>query len=485
MWKWIGGVCLGFVAAVVVAIVLYWFAMPRRNDLADLERWKIDPSITLPEDYLVMSQYLQVPSDLSDDEIDWMIEGLFREEDKYFKCDRLEIVGERAVPKLVEALSDQRIGKVRRGEGSQSPLYKIVSLLKPYSPPEAAAPLIRLADHSDPKVRAMVAEALGNIGTEECTAAVIELLADGEKQVRFDAVSGIGEGIKSGKASPEFLQVIFTPVVKSRKTQRPFFGFEARVLLEIDQDRAMAILLEVPDFWTHNPDLGSLLEVMNDQKVKVPLDHLLPLLKQLQTIDFQQQHPNPYGASLKLYARNPDANAEELIQKEVHSENDLVRYAAIESTGILAGIIDPPSHTYKLLQDHKFEELTKPQQYCAITENYGIHVVNGGHNQLFQAFSGQDCALTIEAFKAMGANKSADVLTQAAKLVGVDFTDPYPVDEPADNLSEGDLEELHRLDDRFEELESSEEENYPLVVRYAIEHKEDFQDEPATKKDSP
>jgi hypothetical protein len=76
---------------------------------------------------------LHVPADISDAEIQKMVERVFVQEDKDFNYARLEIVGKKAKPFLLEALADPRVATRFDPDGFTNgpnyPLQRICGLL--------------------------------------------------------------------------------------------------------------------------------------------------------------------------------------------------------------------------------------------------------------------------------------------------------------------------------------------------------------------
>ncbi|MFN3149262.1 HEAT repeat domain-containing protein [Bremerella sp.] len=370
-------------------LVLILVGCMARADESDQElrkRWYLEPGGELQKDVWYPEHYFKVPDDLTDDEVRQMVGRLFVEDDNNHNFARLKLLGERAMPMLVEGLHHPRIASLRFKEerpiGGDSPLDRIISLIEPFGPAEAVAPLVSLAEHQDPYFRAEAAKGLASIGTAPCVTPLEVLLFDSDLNTRASASLGIRRILKEKRATEEFKQGIYPALQKDLAADKTDW-MTARMMVEIDRERTLPIILASEMLSVNNPDIGDLLDVLNQKSVVLPLENLLPLIKAIQKRGPVNEYPSAYGEALKLYARNPDDKTEEVVRAALNSEDALVKYAALDSLVILAGMSAPIEYSRGLLKTQKLEKLTKPQQYCYCVDRYLFDLADGGHRFYF------------------------------------------------------------------------------------------------------
>jgi hypothetical protein len=163
---------------VACSALISHFFKPRKHRLVGFREYVKNPELKREmSDYRAERESLQVPDDISDAEIRQMVDRLFVHADDDFNFDRVELVGARAVPFLVDALDKPETWKTTFPEGGHvfdpgSPFERICRLLDPVGPAEAARSLSKYTDHTDDRFRQLTALALGNIGTRECIDAI-------------------------------------------------------------------------------------------------------------------------------------------------------------------------------------------------------------------------------------------------------------------------------------------------------------------------
>lgn len=409
-----------------------------------------------------------------------LIEVLFheqsREEYDSFEEDyeRLEEIGELAVPALIKALDDPRTATVRFEErgyfpGGNSPFERITKLLDPFAPVEAVRPLEKFLQHEDSHFRKEAALALGNIGAPACVPPMLRALADTDQYVRTYAMMGINRAITADRGTPEFLDAVFSALTELLSRDED----AAQLLLKIDPDRAVPILLSPEHFTTENKRLHDILRALNRGGHKVPHNLLLPLLATQKPLINAFPHYRIYNEALIAYAKNPDAATEAALRAELQSPNQSVQLAAAEALAILAGVGKANTFVFEAVARRGFDKLTTPQQHYYAVLMYDTEVNNGGHSQYFVNSSGEHWKEAIAGLKAIGAPSRAAILQEAGALFG-------PEGPAVDSNTR--LRQLNAMTQQQEESLSALESRYDpnaenieiLLSLFATSHREHF-----------
>lgn len=433
---------------------------------------------------LAARQALTVPDDISADAIAKMVERLFVEPDDDFNFDRLELVGNKAVPLLIRALADPRTATtnwgLERGHAlsTRSPLERICNLLAPFGPPAAAPPLAKFVDSEDDYFRQQAAEALGNIGTADCIGPVSKFLDDNNDYVRASAMDSIRLGLETRRSQQEFLEAMFPAVARLLDRDDSTVGGSAPdLLLAIDADRALPILLSPQYFTTSNGQLQYILQTLNRAGRKVPHGQLLPLLTELAPKTSEYLSDYAYAAALVAYAHNPDEAAERTVRAALDSANDVIKRAAGEALEILAGLTDLRSVAFEHLKRTEFNALAEPLQFYLAVCIYDAEVNNGGHSQYFVNSSGDHWRAALRGLAAVGAAERAAILREAVAL----FSPAGPSEnnearhQQVATFSKAKDAALDALDDRYYACRENVE---TLLSLYAIENKAHFRSPP-------
>lgn len=270
----------------LLGYLAYRLVLPRQRNLVGNREWAKNPALPSAADNpLAVPGIREVPADISAAEIQKMVDRLFVMADEDFNLHRLKQVGEKAIPALVHALDSPQTLTAQLEQGSrawepQSPLERMVELLAPFGPAEAAGPLAKFVDHEIPHVREQAAFALGNIGTQECIGPVVKALEDEVEDVRSRAMFGIERGMQANRCQAEFLQGVFPALLKlANRPDSPSIDNRApSLLLAIDPDRAASVMLSPEIFHPNNRQVGFILHAMNQAGQKIPHDLLLPFL---------------------------------------------------------------------------------------------------------------------------------------------------------------------------------------------------------------
>lgn len=358
-----------------------------------------------------------------DDEIQRLVERLFAR-DGSSEFERLEAIGEQAVPALIGALEDPRTAAVKfdiQGfvRGGESAFERINELLEPFGPAEAVRPLEKYMQHQDDYFRKYAAVALGNIGTAECIAPMLVALDDAEESVRSFAMMGIQRGIEAERCSVEFLDAMFPALTKLlNRDDDDSFGRAPQLLLKINTDRALPVLLSQEYFTTENRKLRYIIKALNVAGHRIPHEQLLPLLRSEQLLIDEYPRYYNYAEALIAYAHNPDAAAEDTLRAELRSTNTWVQEAAAEGLAILSGISNAREVVFEAVKSEGFEKLSVPRKHYFAVLMYDAEVNNGGHSQYFVNPTGENWKEAIAGLKAIGAENRAAILLDATAVFG-------------------------------------------------------------------
>jgi HEAT repeat protein len=419
-----------------------------------------------------------VPDDISDDEIQQMVDRLFVQKDES-NFERLKLVGPKAVSMLIALLDNPKTASTRFLDckhvlDARSPFERIVELLDPIGPAEAARSLANYIDHEDDHFRKYAAMALGNIGTLECVAAMLKALDDPDDYVRSYAMTGIHRGIKSKRCSKEFLDAMFPALTNLlNRHDSTVSGSVPKLLLEIDMERALPVLLSTTYFAIDNEEVHHFIRALNASGYKIPHDTLLPFLKTTKPLVDKHPYGYVYAEALRAYANNPDVSAEQLFRIEETSSSKQVKEAAANALTILSGVSNARAFVFDALKAQGFDYLIPHLKHYYAVFIYDAEVKNGGHSQYFVNSSGNQWRSALEGLNAIGAKARAAILTEAAALFGPagPSIDTSPRTRQLARFSEQQEKSLSELDTKYYSCNES---VNALLDQYAITHKQHF-----------
>jgi HEAT repeat protein len=378
------------------------------------------------EQYFAERDALTVPDDISQDEIQTMVDRLFVEGDDDFNLDKLKLVGDKATPLLIAALNSDRAFKATFSEGghsfdAQSPFERICNLLEETCPPAAVNALKRYAAHPDGDFRKHAAIALGNIGTDACIDPIVKLLGDEDDYVRSYAMMGIERGIDGDRCTDNFLNSVFPALqLLLDRDDSSISGTAPKLMLAINQERAKPIMLSEKFFTHKNEELHYIVEAFNEAEVPIPHGKLLPLIDVLQPLVETYPHDYQLAMALIAYSRNPDQNTEKILSRLRNCPKERVTEAAADGLAMLAGVTDPSTFVFEKLDSHGWDGLSVEQQHYYAVLVYNAEVNNGGHSQYFVNSSGENHPTALAGLRAIGAAKRSAILLQALQLFGED-----------------------------------------------------------------
>ncbi|ADG65992.1 hypothetical protein Plim_0140 [Planctopirus limnophila DSM 3776] len=472
-------ITLGIIASVAIFLYLAFreYFSAGRGGFHD---WVTNPDYRkAASDYFAARAALVIPDDISESEIRGMVERLFVEKDQDFNKERLKLVGIKALPFLIEALEDpQTAVKMFSKDGhafaEKSPFERICNILEPLAPPSAVGALSRYIVHDNEHFRVYAALAMANIGTAECIPHTLKSLTDQNPQVCTFGMYGIHRGITAQRSEKAFLDAVFPTLIELlTRDDLSTTRTAPELLLAIDRERATEILISSANLAVDNNRSEYNLLALNNAKVKIPHERLLPFLNTVKPLIGKYPHSYEYSAALVSYAINPDSKAQEVIQSELNSTEEVVRRGAGEAIAILHGVLDAYGYALNRMDDLGFDDLSSPLKLYLAVRIYDSEVNNGGHTQFFSNSSGGHWMEALKGLKEMGAHERAKVLEEAIKLFGA--SGPSRNDENR-HKELAKLVSRHRklfesLDDRYY---SCTEDVNVLLAKFAVQNKQHF-----------
>lgn len=437
--------------------------------------------------YFEARRSLKVPENISEEEIRQMVERLFEQEDKNFNLDRLKLVGQKAIPSLIEALKDPRTSTVKfQNEhvfDKQSPLERICELLREVDATEAVEAILPFVEHEDPHFRREALRLLAQIGREEH----LPILRQGLKNedTNFFVLLGIRKGMQMERpgdheSRKKYQAALFSVLAEFLESEDNQHVEEtAGLLLKIDSSQALPLLLSDKHFSTARKQTYEILSALNDAQIQIPHEVLLPYLQEIPALANNYSHCRAYGEALIAYANHPDQKTSECLQKALDFPDKYVQRGAAKAISIQSGL---PENLWGRLVERVYEnddpsaslaKLPKPVANFYAVQVYDSEVNNGGHTQYFSNSSGDDWKLALRGLKELGLDQRAGCLRAALNWFGE--SGPSPVrKQRSKQLSAL----ISRQEDVFEEIDSryyqlNENVDKALQV-YAAQHAKDF-----------
>jgi hypothetical protein len=299
-------------------------------------------------------------------------------------------------------------------------------------------------------------------------------LADEEDYVRSFAMMGIAHGMEKGFGTQEFRNEIFPSLESLLDRRDSSVGGEApKLMLAIDEARALPVLLSPRYFTVDNREIHYILRALNASGQKVPHELLLPLLAAERERSGEYPHDYAYAEALRSYAIHPDAKTEATLRSDLDSANERIRVAAAESLAALCGVTDARDVVFTLADERGFAGMAPEQRHYLAVVLYDMEVNNGGHSQYFANTFGERWKDAIDGLVAIGSEERATILREAASLFGSDG--PSEVRESRWNqLDKLDHGRLSALDTRYYACKDVVD---VLLARYALENRERFASE--------
>jgi hypothetical protein len=363
-----------------------------------------------------------VPLDLPEEEIKVLVEGLLhRDQDDFEGIERLERVGAKAVPALLQALVDSRFHRGRFTDSAEerTPFQIVVYTLQPYRPAEAVPLIAPFVRHQDEYNRKAAGEVLAEFGYGSCIEPVSIALSDEDDYVRDDVLEGICKGIKNGNCEPTFRTAIFERVVPLLARRDSTVGGAApRTLLELDRERAIPVLLSEEFFTVANRELHYILRTLSQENIPIDRERLLGVMKELRPLAGDYPYDYSFAECLILLAQAKDREAEKWAREGLLSPSEKVREEAGHALGILHGIKDPHGYVNYRMGEVGYEGLTPPQQALHRVHMLTAEVRNGGLSQYFVNSSGDLSHETLRDLEVIGLTDTHRILHEAMQLFG-------------------------------------------------------------------
>ena len=483
-------ISIGILSVVfTLAYVYYWNTSSQGDGRGGFLDYLKNPSYRQEAaEYFAVRDALEVADDISDEEIQKMVDKLGSDDDE-FNLDRLKLVGEKAFPMLIKVLENRSLASQRISDGdeevdefSESIFERVVDLLHPYGLSEATEALSAYVDHEEDHFRKYAAYALGNIGSDECVDPILKALADQDDYVRSYAIMGMQFGIKDKRCTPNFLKAVVPKLLELLDKQSIAGGTDLPdLLLAIDQKQAVKFFLSDKYFSIENENLLDILRVLNESEIAIPRDKLFKLMKIIKPLAVKYSYEDQYAEALLAYANNPDDNAEQLFRKELSSAYPDIQQAAAEGLGILLGVKNASHYVFDIEEKKGFEGLSLPQKYYYAVTIYDGQVNNGGHSQYYVNTYGTAWRFAYDGLKAIGTKERVEIIIQSAKLFGKGgpSDDGNELHEQIASFTRKQDQALSELDDRYYDCKESIE---TLLAQYVLKHPEHFTNSPLKKR---
>lgn len=349
------------------------------------------------------------------DEVQTLIRQLADPQQAFAARDRLEADLDRVRPWLLDALGDPAL--LADGADGARPGVTHVLYLLSRAPSDDTLQRVRpLAEHRLTAVRAGVGRVLAVAGEDQDLGRVCALLTDEAERVRAETVVGVALLHESGRASSAYEAAVFAAVGEAlRRSERESYPSTPRLLLELDRKRALA-LFQAPELL--RPQVGALrgvLDALVDERVAVPVDPLLALLPELDARgDAAGKYDDPRAPLIELLGAHQGPRVDEVLRRYSTCKNAYTAMTAAELRCRRLGL-DP----YVALDDDP-TSASAPRRTVALCVDFDYQVGNGGFRQFFGNGSGEWAAETVDALRAIGAPRSAELLERAAAEFGAD-----------------------------------------------------------------
>jgi HEAT repeat protein len=442
------------------------------------EKWYLDKDRMNEPAYREMVEIAQSRAKFMDEYaipelVEMLLSSQVNREDYLTLC----MLEERAVPAMVEALSDPRfheLEEIAPNVRAASRLGRLWDQMEPYAPAAAIEPLTMLASHEKREVRQSAALALGSIGRVEAIEPLKKCLADPEFFVREYALMGLRRAIASRRAAPKLLADLFDPVSALVDMKPSIIGTEAPlVLLSLDRGKAIAFLADAKRIRPDHPQIASIVKALSLARAVMPGERILPVVDALE----RQTPPefSAYGHALVLLALAGDPSSAARIEKAMSHEDRRLRSLASDAYLALNGV----SHAYDVwnlgLSDSNSPE---PVRYFVAVSNLNYEIMSGGLSWYFYNSTGDGIADALAGLKAIGAIHSEKILQETVLLFG----EKGPALDRETRHQQLNTIDKQRLEDLSKAFLADPDHLEVLLARYAVKHKEHFRAlQPGTK----
>jgi len=336
----------------------------------------------------------------------------------------LKLSGPEANPILLEALRNPRVRASKPyGDGfyAPSPLRMVVEQLQIRILPEALPDLIQLLDHSDELVRREAAEAVGLLGDVAGADALGRSLTHPDPNVRSCAAIGVRKACNDGRATPVFREAMFDrvrPLINDPEDYPTERGTAA--LLALDQEGALAILLDPANFHARNEKLQRHLVALRETRTPVPFDRLAALVADLRPLVGEYPFEYTCREALLVLGQTQHPDAEAILLDAMTWGNEQVVGGAAGGLQMLAGVEEPYAFVWDRVYKDGFGKLTDPQRAYLILNLLDAEVCNGGFHQYYVNSYSENAHLAPAAATLVGAPDYLELIRKANACFGPD-----------------------------------------------------------------
>ena len=351
----------------------------------------------------------------------------------------LNVAGKAAVGPLIKALSDGRFLNPPKGSAAEErhvlawfnkPLPRVIRVLEKHQPlpPEAAAPLRRLAEVGPHDIATSARQLLAGMGEPIDVKRYRWRLAGEDLRDVSAALRELSKAVKRGYGQEAALELFndLSAIIESGRGDATYCNCKsaALIMLQVDRRRAADVLLDPRVFRADHNGLHDVLEALVESGERVAPQRLLPLLEGLCPVT--GNHP-PYwamvkGTALRLAARVDDPHCRAYIDKAMHSgDAGLAARAApawAEANGLPRRVADGKLYDYG--------DEAMPMVVRRWSAAHFFHRWAGNDGIADPARRADLARLALAGMRSAGAEQCAALCERAIELVGqgAQFDDP-------------------------------------------------------------
>jgi HEAT repeat protein len=359
------------------------------------------------------------------------------------------MIGTAVVPSALAALNDPRFQQYDWPKfcHAPAPMNAVLELLVNNDRHEVIDFARKHISHQSSAVRKTLARWLAQLADTSAVPMLTELFKDEDGYVRSYVCIGINWAISEQRATREFLDAMYLPLLE--QCDQDWAGTTsdaARTLVAIDAVRAARDLASDRFLSAANQQVHYVLKACNEKRILLPVEKVQAVLNASLPLTTQENcYPHQYNVAnaLTSLALSTGRSIEPLIKSMMDSRHEVIQETAAAALGLLAGADDPIGFVIKANSHKGFENLTNAQQvvYCAFM--FDAEVCNGGLLQFFGNTSGDHVAETLEALRILGHLDAEYALRRAIQLAG-------PLSRETDREIR-----LTAFENRFDELQAA------------------------------